>query len=201
MPVTISVSTVNLQRHNSLTFELSDFDIVYQSIVILHSAKNRKIEKEASHLISNKFQPNDSYNFMTSVIEWGKGHRFLERAQSKNTNQEISDALKDGYHLGKSGKASDMADAVAQIAQLKQIGHSFATKYLRMLLPKNAATLDSRIRDKIGYGATKLGYMQFIDDLRQILGHVRNFTSIPQKTRNAIRICDVEMVVYALAGR
>jgi hypothetical protein len=181
---------------NPFLVKLSEVQVLYERISVgrMEAAHH---EARAKQLVIGDFSSKASHEFMLRVIDWGKGHRFLERA-AENDGQDVSKCVREAHRLGSQG---NLAKAVTEIQKLRYVGHSFASKHIRMMFPESAATLDSRIRRRLGYGENEVGYTSFLKDLANIKSMFLNSEEVPSGTKENLRICDIEMIIYAALGK
>jgi hypothetical protein len=181
---------------NPFRMNLSEIQSLYERI---SNARRDAAHHEgrAKQLVEDNFPNKTSHQFMLGVIHWGKGHRFLGRA-AKNDGQDVSECVSKAYELGRQGY---LAEAVTEIQKLRFVGHSFASKHIRMMFPESAATLDSRIRLRLGYGENESGYRSFLEDLANIKTMILNSEEVPADTKKNVRICDIEMIIYFALGK
>ena len=154
-------------------------------------------ENQANQLAASRFPDNESYDFMVGVVEWGRGHRFLKRAK-ENERFVVAQKFREAYSLGTQNL---FAEAVAKVQELDYLGHSFASKHVRMMFPKSAGTLDSRIRNRLGYRANTYGYRCFLNDLLEIKHIILSSELISDEIKKSIRTCDIEMIIYEALGK
>ena len=150
----------------------------------LHRAKwgaPDDLEAQAQQLIDNNFPSKDAKQFVRDVIDWGRGHRFADRFKKRNADSKVAAALK------KAINANSMGKAVEELAALKYLGFSFASKVLRFMQPEKAVILDQVLSTRLGYPKTAGGYEDFLSDcyaLREV--------AAPD-----LRICDIESALFA----
>lgn len=179
--------------HVRLLFRFSEIESMCLSLN--RSRKDAiQIERRAETLAANGFPARASHSFMVAVINWGRGNRFLDRAKKQNRPRAVANAL---LSANERIVEEDFAGAVDAVAQLRYVGHSFATKHVRMMCPDRAGTLDSRIREKLGFTATNAGYVDFLAELERLKALILESPEVPPNIRKQMRICDVEMLVYS----
>lgn len=151
------------------------------------------LEAAGSVLVASGFEVEVSKEFMRQVYAWGRGLRNLSRVE-KNPSDEIASALSESIDLARNGK---IAEGVARLQQLTQIGQSFASKLMRFLEPSRAVILDSVIRNNIGYTKTNNGYVEFLNDCHIILNSIRQSGRFKNISTEALRVCDIEAAIFA----
>ena len=121
------------------------------------------IEALAAQLMQSNFPDHSMDDFVTRVCGWGgkQGIRILSRVLKHNTDAEIADALR--------GASSNLAkgqflDALTQVDKLRFLDVSFASKFLRFLLPDICPVFDSYLHDALPYTLDASGYSDFAND-------------------------------------
>jgi hypothetical protein len=150
------------------------------------------LEEHGAALISDGFPPEAARQFVEEVCLWGGGARLVGRVAATEASR-IADALRDAVELADEGK---VPNAVLEIQKLPYLAQSFASKQLRFLRPSIAVILDSVIRSKLGYPASKRGYLEFLTDCRAILDLVITSPEATRPNGERLRICDVEAAIY-----
>lgn len=154
----------------------------------------RILEESGAALLRSNFSPDEATKYVKRVCQWGGGHRFVDRVMGRNTPDGIAERLQAGLALTRDG---DVAGGVAEIAKLQFLGQSFASKQLRFMAPDRAVILDSVIRSRLGYGATKAGYGEFLGDCEAILLHAQQSHDLDAQFRQRLRVCDIESAIFA----
>ncbi len=152
------------------------------------------LEEAGRALVASGFDAEASRAFIRRVCEWGGGHRFVDRVLESNTKKQIASALREGYTNAIDGR---VAEGVERIRGLHYLGQSFASKQLRFLAPTLAVILDSVLRARLGYEETVSGYREFLADCRALLGHAQASDQLDAGLRAALRVCDIETVLFA----
>jgi hypothetical protein len=152
------------------------------------------LEDMAAALIRDGFPGLQAQIFVRRVIEWGRGHRFVERTIVNNSPTQIATALSTGFDAAMAG---DPAEGVERISELRHLGQSFASKQLRFLVPTKAVIFDSEIRERLGYSETRVGYSAFLEDCKTILHKTKTSDRLPTAVSDALRVCDIEAALYS----
>jgi hypothetical protein len=152
-----------------------------------HWKSPERLEAEGARLVAQGFPDTDTGQFAHQVVEWGGGHRFVDRFRQKNTDQKIASALRHAADLANNEKPTL---AVSHVQQLDQLGQSFASKLVRFICPTRAVILDDVIRSSLGYRNSPDGYEEFLRDCQFILE--KALPEFPE-----LRVCDVEAAIFA----
>lgn len=175
-------------------FELSSDEI--PELLEWHTKKYPgvgNLETTGAALVASSFEVEASKDFLREVYKWGGGLRNLSRVE-QSSSDEIASALSESIDLARNGK---VAEGVARLQQLKQVGQSFASKLMRFLEPSRAVILDSVIRNHIGYTETTKGYTDFLNDCYDVLISIRRSDRFKNTSDEALRVCDIEAAIFA----
>ncbi|MEX2453204.1 MAG: hypothetical protein WD470_00780 [Rhodospirillaceae bacterium] len=191
-----------------VTIELhfSRVETLYQQLAPARNGKNSRngdwiigsldLENTAQELAGLNFPEMETHKHFDEVTKWGGGHRFRERARTINTPETVASAFRAAYKKATKG---EVAEAVSVIANLKYVGQSFASKQIRILMPETAVTMDSVIRNRLGYRENKAGYKDFLRDCGTVFERIKISDEVPDNLKNKLRLCDVEMMIYQSA--
>lgn len=87
--------------------------------------------------------------------------------------------------------------AIREITKISGIGISFGSKALRFISPNDAAVLDKKIREGIGYGSETESYESFVSDCSAV-GSRLNSDQIFREEAALWRPADVELAFFSL---
>lgn len=102
--------------------------------------------------------------FSQLVCEWGGGNRVYANLLRHHGSQYGRIMAK---ALHQAARAIDDDMAIAPLIEIKGLSTSFASKHLRLLDPGRYGTLDSRLRDGLGFALNPRGYAFFMRELRE----------------------------------
>ncbi|MFN3591104.1 MAG: hypothetical protein ACK4TG_02830 [Thermaurantiacus sp.] len=152
-----------------------------------------RLETCGANLVSGGFNPEHAVKFATAVIRWGGGLRLISRFKEENCPKAVGEKLAKAWTLlsGEQGQEpATVGKAVATVAQLQNIGQSFASKIVRFLAPDRAVIMDRVIRDTLGYRETQDGYAAFLSDCLAVLDALK--PGYP-----CLRVADVDAAIFA----
>ena len=163
-----------------------------------------EIENQARYLMNSNFSSKkDSYNFLIDVIIWGFSGRILGKVKT-NSHSRVVKILQDACkEVCKSDPQTISLANAKNIIQngLFGIGPTFSSAYIRMMYPDHAGMLHQKMRTELGYGVGVGEYTRFLDDFNRLQSILEDATDSSNNIPEKLRICDVEMIVYAALDR
>lgn len=130
--------------------------------------------------------------FSQLVCKWGRGDRVyanLRRHHGPHFGRTMAKALH------QAASADDDEGAIAPLIEIKGLSTSFASKHLRLLDPTLYGTLDSRLRDGLGFALNAPGYAFFMRELRAFASVLREVA--PSMMKN-VPIAMLEQSIFEI---
>lgn len=124
------------------------------------------LEAEASRFFEPDFTQRQLCDFIRRVCEWGNYPGTADRILQENQPQEIRRRFNRAVEMLRPEEPV-LKGALREIARVRHIGLSFASKHLRLLRPDVCPILDHLLSDKLGYPLRVYGYQQFAWHCRQ----------------------------------
>lgn len=165
----------NAYTSESLSFAYFRFTrSALNNAIILQKRQQRTRDTEEAGkrllqaIASGTATDDDFYSFSASVHVWGRGERVWGKLMKQPTSElrnELRTWLSDAPFV-------ETRDAIAQGANIKGLGVSFASKHLRMLCPERFAVLDDVLSQGLGFALNSRGYEFFMKQLAEFQSEI-----------------------------
>ena len=181
--------------------DISTASVEEEGSALLVSLKNSL--DDAKH--TNKEIITDINNFVRNILKWGgksgnrrRGHLYPEsHSEEEKTKNEAAIAevvVKTAEIL--LGSDLDLNSALSSIKSFDEIGDSYGSKILRMLLPRHAGAYDEKILKNNFPSYIESGYAEFCADCQKVADDLKKLDIKSHRENGEWYVADVEAVIY-----
>lgn len=167
-------------------FRFSEAALVSANLLLgVEAVGTQSLELKGGSLTENSSAA-DFLQFSQDVCEWGRGQRVWGNLQRHHEAESLAQVLRSWLIFANSSCEDE--DAIAQGAEIKGLGVSFASKHLRMLNPERYAVLDDVFRQGLGIALNPRGYRLFLSALG----------ALGKEIAQPMRIANLEAALFLL---
>lgn len=156
----------------------------------------RHLEGFVTNYISHGMPQAETQLVVRMICAWGglrgENPRRLYEANIVDDYARLTRSLITARELSMQGRC---AEGIRQLSNVRGVGISFQSKFLKFLCPDHAAVLDSKMRGILKYDQSPAGYAALVDDCTTIRSEL-NTRGFKRDNGAPWRTSDVEMAIF-----
>lgn len=197
MPVVIQNDNVRISGDGAKACNIRTFEFaMYLEQHLRGDPLTRYVEDIATQYVAGGFPQVETQFLVRIICAWGglrrRNPEILYRENAADNFGRMTGALLAAYDRSIQGRYSQ---AMAPLRNVRGVGISFKSKFLKFLCPDHAAVLDSKIRKNLNYAHSAAGYAALVEDCAAIRTEL-NDRGLRRDGGAPWRTSDVEMAIF-----